>query len=148
MTSEYLFNEIGYANDDMDILAAYFKTNPEYIEVLNKDYCVYTITDFKTDILKNNRVRLNVLLLTEDQLDKMKNNVLEKIVSGIYNQIPTNVAYMGIQVSPHTVLDKQKIKDAIKVIVDKNILDIVSNVTKYTFVEKYGEGFYIWKQVK
>jgi hypothetical protein len=55
---------------------------------------------------------------------------------------------MGIQVSPHSVLDKQRIKDAISQIVDENILDVISKVTKYDYVEKYGENYFIWKKEK
>ena len=78
----------------------------------------------------------------------MKENVNKKILSGIYNLIPTEVQYMGIQVSPHSVLDKQRIKDAISQIVDENILDVISKVSKYDYVEKYGENYFIWKKEK
>lgn len=148
ISSEYLFNDIGYANDDMDILAGFFNTNKEFIEVVSREYCVYTITDFKSDITRNNRTRTNILLLSDIQVGRMKENVNKRILTGIYNQIPTEVQYMGIQVSPHSVLDKQKIKDAISEIVDKNIIDIISKVTKYDFVDKYNETYFIWKKEK
>lgn len=148
ISAEYLFSDIGYAQDDMDILADYFKTNVEFIEVKNKDYCVYSINDFKTDITKNNRLKTDVLLLTDLQIEKMKDNVTKKIVSGIYNLIPQEVQYMGVQVSPHTVLDKKRIKDAVVEIVEKNIIDTISNVTKFSYVEKFGENYFIWKKNK
>ena len=69
-----------------------------------------------------------------------------KIVSYVYSQIPTKVEYMGIQVNPHTVLDKQKIIDSVKTIIDDSIIEIISTVTKYTFVEKISENYYIWKK--
>ena len=148
LTSEYLFNDIGFANDDMDILAQFFKTKEDYIEVKDKNYCVYSITDFNTDILKNNRVKMDVLLLANFQLEKMKDNVTRKIINGIYEQIPQEVQYMGILVKPHTILDKQKLKESVDTIVDKNIVSIVSNVTKYEYVQEYGDGYHIWKKVK
>lgn len=148
LSSEYLFNDVGYANDDIDILAGFFNTNKEFIEVVSSEYCVYTITDFKADITRNNRTRTNILLLSDIQVSRMKENVNKRILTGIYNQIPTEVQYMGIQVSPHSVLDKQKIKDAISEIVDKNIIDIISKVTKYDFVDNYNETYYIWKKEK
>jgi len=148
LTAEYLFNDIGFANDDMDILAQFFKTKEDYIEVKDKDYCVYTITDFKTDILKNNRVKMDVLLLANFQLEKMKENVTRKILSGIYEQIPQEVQYMGILVKPHTIMDKAKLKESVNSIVDKNIISVVSNVTKYNYVQEYGDGYHIWKKIK
>ena len=107
LTAEYLFNDIGFANDDMDILAQFFKTKEDYIEVKDQNYCLYTITDFKTDILKNNRVKMGVLLLANFQIEKMKDNVTRKIISGIYKQIPQDIEYMGILVKPHTIMDKK-----------------------------------------
>jgi len=150
INAEYLFNDIGYANDDMDILAAYFKTKEDYIEVKNKDYCLYAITDFQTDISQNNRTQKDVLLIADFQLEKMKDNVTRKILSGIYQQIPQDIQYMGILVKPLTIMDKEKLKESIDSIVDKNILNIIAGVTKYTFDSKYGDSdtYYIWKKVK
>lgn len=148
LSPEYLFSEIGYANDDMDILAGYFNTSPEFIEVKSRDYCVYILSDFKTDISKNNRMNTEILLLSDIQISRMKENVNKRILTGIYNQIPTEVQYMGIQVSPHTVLDKQRIKDAISEIVDKNILDVITKVSKFDYVGIYNETYYIWKKEK
>ena len=122
LSAEYLFNGIGITTDGVGTLSSYFKTNPEYIELSNPEYCVYSITDFKSDILKNNRIRLDVLLLDSKQVEKMEENILNKIISGIYNLIPKEVTYMGIIIDPHTVLDKQKIKDAVTNIVKKNIM--------------------------
>lgn len=148
ITAEYLFDDIGYANDDIDILSSYFKTKEDYIELKDKDYCVYTITDFKTDILKNNRVKMDVLLLADFQIEKMKDNVARKIINGIYEQIPKEVEYMNVLVKPHTILDKEKLKESVDMIVDKHILNIISSVTKYKYVDKYGESYHIWKKVK
>jgi len=148
ITAEYLFNDIGFANDDVDILSAYFKTKEDYIEVKDKDYCVYSITDFKTDIMKNNRVKMDVLILADFQLEKMKDNITRKILGGVYEQIPQDIEYMGILVKPHTILDKEKLKESVDLIVDKNILNVVSSVTKYTYEAKYGENYHIWKKVK
>ena len=148
LTAEYLFNDIGFANDDMDILSQFFNTKEDYIEVKDKNYCVYSITDFKTDIMKNNRVKMDVLLLANFQMEKMKDNVTRKILSGVYEQIPQDVEYMGILVKPHTIMDKEKLKESIDKIVDKNIVSIVSNVTKYEYVKEYGDGYHIWKKIK
>lgn len=150
ITPEYLFNNIEAEDnaEDINILSTYFKTNKDYIEVLDTNYCVYAITDFKADILKNNRVKLNVLFLSIPQVDKMRENIVNKILSGIYEQIPQKIEYMGILVNPYTVLDKVKIKEAIDEIVKKNIIDIISNVTKYSYIEKYDDRYHIWKKIK
>lgn len=148
LTAEYLFNDIGFANDDIDILADYFKTKEDYIEVKNQDYCVYTMSDFKTDITKNNRVKMDVLFLADFQIEKMINNVTRKIISGIYEKIPQDVEYMGILVKPHTIMDKEKLKESVDTIVEKNILNIISTVTNYKYEAKHGDNYHIWKKVK
>lgn len=141
----YLFDNIGYATDDMDILASYFNTSPDYIEVKNKDYCLYEVTDFRTNVSRNNRTRTTVLLLADFQMEHMRDNVIRKVLNGVYEKIPVEVEYMGILVKPHTILNKETLKESVKPIVDKNIVDIVSGVTGYKFQEKYG-NFYIWKK--
>ena len=65
ISPEYLFTDVGYANDDMDIIAKYFNTNQEFVEVISRDYCVYSISDFNADISKNNRIKTNILLLSD-----------------------------------------------------------------------------------
>jgi hypothetical protein len=148
ISAEYLFNDIGFANDDIDILASYFKTKEDYIELKDQKYCLYTITDFKTDITRNNRVKMDVMIIADFQLEKMKDNVTRKILSGVYEQIPQDIIYMGILVKPHTILDKEKLKESVDLIVDKNIINIITSVSKYTFEAKYGDNYYIWKKLK
>ena len=148
ISAEQLFDDIGFANDDVDILASYFKTKEDYIELKDQNYCLYTITDFKTDIMKNNRVKMDVMILADFQIKKMKENVNRKILSGVYEQIPQDIEYMGILVKPHTIMDKAKLKESIDSIVDKNILNIISSVSKYNYEAKYGENYHIWKKVK
>jgi hypothetical protein len=147
-TIEYLYNDVNTDGDNSDIVASYFNVNKEFVDVLDKKYSVYTITDFKTDITHNNRVKTNVLILNKEQLDKMKENVVNKILSAMYNQIPQTVQYCNIQINPHTVLDKKRIKESVADIINKKIIDIVSNVTKYSYVNQYGEDYYIWKKNK
>jgi hypothetical protein len=148
ISAQYLFDDIGFANDDIDILASYFKTKEDYIELKNQEYCLYTITDFKTDITRNNRVKMDVMLLADFQIEKMKDNVTRKVLTGVYEQIPQDIEYMGILVKPHTILDKEKLKESVDLIVDKNILNIITGVTKYTYEGKYGDNYHIWKKLK
>jgi len=148
ISAQYLFDDIGFANDDVDILASYFKTKEDYIELKDQNYCLYTITDFKTDITRNNRVKMDVMILADFQIEKMKDNVTRKILSGVYEQIPQDIEYMGILVKPHTILDKEKLKESVDLIVDKNIINIISAVSKYNYEAKYGENYHIWKKLK
>lgn len=148
ISAECLFNNIDYASEDMDILAQFFKTKVEYIEVKNKEYSVYAVTDFKTDITSNNRVKMDVLFLSSTQIVRMKENIIEEILNGVYEKIPQDIEYMGILIKPHTILDKDKLKKSLETIIDKNILNIISTVSKYKYVQEYGDGYHIWKKVK
>lgn len=149
ITAEYLFNDMEYSEDDKDILADYFKTKEEYIDSKEPKYCVYSITDFQADVLKNNRVALDVMILSEHQLDKMKENVVKKIVSGIFSQIPEQIDYMGIRVKPHSMMDKTKLKEDVEKLVEiQQILNLVTKVSGYSFADKFGEDYYIWKKGK
>jgi HEPN domain-containing protein len=145
---DYLFNDIGHSSEDKDILADYFDTRPDYIESKNDKYFVYNITDFKTNISKNNRIASDAILLADFQIEKMKQNVIKKIISEIYSKIPDEIEYLGIVIKTHTLLNKDKLRESIKKIVkDQDILDIVTKLTNYKFSEKYGD-YYIWKHIK
>lgn len=143
---KYLFNDLGYSDDDMDILSSYFKTKVEYIESKNPKYCVYSIMDFNSDILKNNRTRMDVMILADFQLEKMKENINKKILNGVYSNVPEEVDFMGIKLKPTTFFDKSKLKDVVKTLIsEKEIVNLISKLTKFTFDKKYGE-YYIWKK--
>jgi len=85
-------------------------------------------------------------LNVNDQIEKMKENLIKKIVSGVFAQIPNEIDYMGIRVKPHTLMNKSKLKEAVeKLVIDQQILDLVTKLTNYKFVSKYGD-YYIWKK--
>lgn len=147
ITVEYLFTDLEYSEDDKDILATFFKTKQEYIESKNPKYCAYSVTDFQADVLKNNRVSFDVVILSQHQLDKMRENVVKKIVSGSLSQVPEQIDYMGVRIKPLTLMDKGKLKESIeKLISTEEIMNLVTTLTKYTFVNKYGEDYFIWKK--
>lgn len=146
ITHEYLFTDVNYSDNDMDILSAFFNTNKEFITSTNPQYCVYSIQDFKTDISKNNRTKSDVLILTDFQIEKIKDNLVKKIVSELIGQIPTDISYMNILVKPHTVLDKDKISESIKNIYTlEKMIELITFITKYRYVDKTGQHF-IWKK--
>jgi len=147
ITVEYLFDGLEYSEEDRDLIASFFKTKVEYVDSKNPKYSVYSITDFQTDVLKNNRIAFDAMILSELQLNKMKENVIKKIVSGIFTQIPEQIDYMGIRIKPHTLMDKTKLKESVeKLVTIKEVMNLVTKLTQYTFVNKYGEDRYIWKK--
>jgi hypothetical protein len=147
MTVEYLFNDIGYSEEDKDILSSIFNTKTEYIESKDAQYCVYSVTDFKADVLKNNRVSFDVLILAYFQIEKMKENIVKKIVSGLFSKISEEIDYMGIRIKPHTLMDKDKLKESVKKLVNtEEVLNMVTKLTSYTFDNKYND-YYIWKKI-
>ncbi len=149
ISAEYLFNELEYSEDDKDLLASYFKTKVEYVESKNPKYCVYSITDFQADVLKNNRVALEAMILSQHQVDKMKENVVKKVVSGMYVQIPEQIDFMGLRIKPHTLMDKGKLKESIeKLIGTQEVLNLVTTISGFSYAEKFGEDYFIWKKGK
>lgn len=145
---DQLYSDINYSDEDMDIIASHFNTRKEYIKSKNPKYNTYTVTDFKTDVLDNNRTSFDVLLLDVYQVNTMKDNIVKNLISGVYSTIPQDIEYKGIKIKLHSVIDKQGIKDSIKsMITEKDIIDLVSNLTKYVYDNKYG-NYYIWKKAR
>jgi hypothetical protein len=146
LTIDYLFSDLEYSDDDKDILSDVFETKEEYITSKNAKYCIYTITNFETNVLKNNRMNFNVLLLSKYQFIKMRDNVIRKIISEIYSKIPDNIDFMGIRVKPHTIMDKKRLKESLlKLIIDDEVISLITNLTNYTFYKNYND-YYIWKK--
>lgn len=143
---EQVFGDIGYSENDKDILAQYFKTREEFIDSKDAKYCVYTITDFKTDITKNNRTTFDSLILEENKVIKMQGNIINKIISETYAQIPDETIYLNIKVKTHSLLDKDKLNDAIEnIITIKKTIEILTSMTGYEYCEKFG-SHHIWKK--
>ena len=146
LTVEYLFNDIEFSEQDKDIIASYFDTKEEYIESHDPQYCVYSVVDFKADVLKNNRVSFNVLILSDYQIEKMKNSIVKKIVNGVFSEIPEQIDYMGVSVKPHTLMDKGVLKESVeKLVTTSEVVNILTKLTKYNYVDKYG-NYYLWKK--
>lgn len=146
LTIEYLFNDIEYSEEDKDIIASYFKTKEDYIESSDPKYCVYSVVDFKADVLKNNRVSFNVLILSDYQIEKMKNSIIRKVINGVFSEIPDTIDYMGIRVKPHTMMDKGVLKESVeKLVTTQEVINILNTLTKYNYVDKYS-NYYLWKK--
>jgi hypothetical protein len=146
---QYLFQDLEFIQeDDIDILVDHYKTKKDFIKVIDAKYNVYQITDFNADVLNNHRITFDVLLLTDEHIEFMKQNIIEILLNGIYVQIPTNVDFMGVRIKPHSVLNKDKIKDAVNtLIVEKDIIDLLSKLTQYTYETKYG-NYHFWIKKK
>lgn len=143
-----LYSDVNYSDEDMDIIASHFNTRKDYIKSKNSKYNTYTVTDFKLDVLDNNRTSFDVLLLDEYQINTMKDNIVKNLISGIYSSIPQDIEYNGIKIKLHSVIDKQGIKDSIKsMITEKEVIELISNLTKYVYDNKYG-NYHIWKKTK
>jgi len=143
-----LYSDVNHSDEDMDIIASHFNTRKDYIKSKNPKYNTYTVTDFKLDVLDNNRTSFDVLLLDEYQINTMKDNIVKNLISGIYSVIPQDIEYNGIKIKLHSVIDKQGIKESTKtMITEKEIIELVSDLTKYIYDNKYG-NYHIWKKTK
>lgn len=146
LTVEYLFNDIEHSDQDIDIIASFFDTKKDFIQSIDPQFNVYSVSDFKADVLNNNRISFNVLVLEEHQILKIKNSIVKKIINGIYSEIPEEIDYMGIRVKPHTLMDKGVLKESVeKLVTNQEVLNVVSNLTKYKYVNNYN-NYHIWKK--
>lgn len=143
-----LYKDVNYSDEDMDIISSYFNTRKDYIKSKNPKYNTYTVTDFKLDVLNNNRTSFDVLILEEYQINTMIDNVVNNLTVGIYSVIPQDIEYNGIKIKLHSVIDKNGIKESIKSLVtEQDIIELISNLTKYVYDNKYG-NYHIWKKIK
>lgn len=146
VTLDFLFSDLSFSEQDKTLLAEYYNTKPELVTLKNPKYNLYSITDFKTDVAQNNRIITEVILLDTNNMDKIKKNVGNKIVSGLYAKIPDEVDYMDVRIKPHSVIDKKMIKDAIDGMIEMNdIVKVIAQLSGFVFDKLYG-NYYMWRR--
>jgi hypothetical protein len=146
VSMDYMFNDLSFSEEEKNILASFFNTKPELVVLKNSKYNIYGITDFKTDISYNNRVSIEALILDTNNIDKIKKNINNKIISGIYAKIPDEIDYMNVRIKPHSVIDKNMISDAINgLIVVDDITSVIEQLSGFEYIKLYG-NYHIWKK--
>lgn len=131
-------------NTYKSVLTGYYKTYDEYIDLIDKKKHLFKINDMTGDIMNNSRVVFDVIIFEKNDLEKIKDNIVEFSIGEFYTLMPNNLDVFGIVMKPTTFLDREELKSVFEQNIDINMTkDIVSNVTGFQF-EKQFNDFFIW----
>lgn len=130
------------------VISSKFNIPYDYIEIISKRKHQFKVHDMKGDVLGNARVSFDVYVFSDDDLQKITNNIEDYCVDEYCNRLPDTIDVIGIKLSPVAFIDKQKLKESVeKVITNKQTISIINQLTKIEYESKYGD-FNIWTNKK
>lgn len=134
-------------NKYKNILASFYNTYENYIDIEDKERHIFKINDLTGDILNNNRVAFNVMVFEENQLEEnIKENITLLSMQEFYSNLPNMVNIYGIDIKPISFINKDDLEFTFREsITKKEIIRILSQASNYKY-EGNKDGYYIWSK--
>lgn len=127
------------------MIATYFNTFENYIDVEDAVRHIFKVNDLTGDILNSNRVQFRVIILGKQEIEEtVKNNITNLSISEFYSNLPNSLNIYGINVKPVSFINKDDLKFTFNNIL--TIEEIIKIITMISGFEHKGEkdGYYIW----
>jgi len=143
--SEFL-TEIEPADDSYkNIIASFFNTYEDYIDLEDSKNHIFKVNDLTGDILNNNRVAFNVMVLEENQMnEKIKENLVLLSMQELYSNLPNMLNIYGIDIKPISFINKEDLNYTFEnMFTRQEIIRILSQSSNYKY-EGEKDGFNIW----
>ncbi|NPV13238.1 MAG: hypothetical protein HPY57_15875 [Ignavibacteria bacterium] len=126
------------------VLASYYKTYDDYIDVTDKKKHLFKIHDMVGDILNNNRVSFDVCIFDKQDIDRIKINLVDYAIGEFHKELPNSLNIFGIDVKPSSFINKEELKVVFEeAFILQEIINIISNILGWKFEGQFNE-FYIW----
>jgi hypothetical protein len=161
--SEWLINEINLPllkiNDittDIDpvnnvyksVLVTKFKSQPEYIDVMDKQTHHFKVNDLSGDIMGTNRVVFDVLIYNNNDLNQIKNNIVKRCLEDFELQLPDQLNIFGINIKPIMFMDKNMLQETFESMITlEEVNNIITSITGFKPEPKFND-FFIWSNLK
>lgn len=140
-----LVNGITHANKTLkNVLATYYKTYEDYIDLIDKEKHLYKVYDMSGDIVSNNKAFFNACIFEEQDLIKIKENIVDYSIGEFHASLPFSLNIFGIDLKPSAYVNKDDLKMTFdELITTQNVIDIITMTLNYQNVEKFND-FYVW----
>jgi len=142
-------NDVSYAsNIHKKVLVTYFKTNIQYIDLLDKKKHIFKINDITGDIMNNNRAFFNAMIFDDNEIKSVRDNVLYYAMGDFYAGLPDMLNVFGIEMKPLSYIDKEELKYVFEqhISFDETV-NIMTNISKFKYLGKIQE-FHVWTDKK
>jgi Zn finger protein HypA/HybF involved in hydrogenase expression len=124
------------------VLTHQFKTNIEYIDIIDKSKHQFRVNDIRGDIMNSNRVMFDVLIYNLSDLTHIQTNLVKACMEDFYRQIPENLDIFGIGLKPETYIDDHALEQHFKthITLDETVKSIGS-ISGYKYEAKVDDYF-------
>jgi hypothetical protein len=131
-----------------NVLATYYKTYEEYIDIVDKNKHIYKIYDLSGEIMNNNRSYFNSCIFEKQDIHKIKQNIIDYSIGEFHYNLPNNLNIFGIDLKPSSFINKEDLKMSFdNTITIQDTLNIIGNILGYERMEQFND-FYIWTSKK
>jgi hypothetical protein len=140
--------DIEKSNDSYKtILANYYNTFENYIDIVDNEKHIFKINDLTCDILNNNRVSFSVMVFEDNQLDgKIKENITLLSMQEFYSNIPNMINIYGIDIKPISFINKEDLEYTFnEAITKQETIRIITQSSGYKY-DGEKDGYYIWSK--
>lgn len=130
------------------VLVSYYKTYDDYIDVIDKKKHIFRIHDMTGDILNNNRVSFDVCIFDTQDIERIKNNLVDCAIGEFHKELPNTLNIFGLDLKPSSFINKEELKIVFQqVFVLEEVIKIINEILGWK-VEGQFNDFYIFTNKK
>lgn len=130
------------------MLITFFKTYDTYIDHIDKGQHLFRVNDMSGDILNTNRVAFGVYIFKKNDIETIRQNIINVALSEYYTALPERLVVFGLELNTYSYVDK----DALKITFDgaittESTINIISEMTGYGYEGEHYD-YSIWSDRK
>jgi hypothetical protein len=124
------------------VLVTYYKTYDDYIDLIDNKKHLFKIHDMIGDIMNNNRVSFDVCIFEKEDLDEIKNNLIDFAIGEFHNELPNSLNIFGVDIKPSSFINKDELRTVFDgVFTNDEIINIISSILTYKFDGQFNNFF-------
>ena len=130
-----------------NVLAMFFNTYENYVDIDDPQKHIFKINDLTGDILNNGRVQFNALIFGQQELEStIRNNIVKLAMNEFYSNLPNNINIYGIDIKPISFIHKEDLEFTFESLLTIDELKrIITAVSGYSSVGER-DGYFIWRK--
>lgn len=141
---EFLYNIKVAGPKYKKIVAQYFKSYEDYVDLIDKKKHLCNVNDLTGDILGNERVKIKCIIFDKDDIENIQENFVTYALSEFYSEIPDMLDIFGISLKPLSYIKKDDVKFTFKqTITFDTVINIIGELSGMNY-EGETQEYHIW----
>lgn len=126
------------------VLVSYYKTHEDYIDLVDKKKHLFKVHDMTGDILNNSRVSFDVCIFEKQDVERIKNNLVDFSIGEFHRELPNTLNIFGVNLKPSSFINKDELKSVFEqVFTIQEVTKIIESILGWK-LEGLFNDFYIW----